>query len=180
MKNRIIANRYGEGFISYAKTNIGIEKAVDEFKNLQFIISQNPEFQDFLENLEITYHEKCEVVDNVLKDFSEEIRQFLKLLLDNRRINCLTDIADYIRMAYAYGEAVEAVLKSTYPLDLVVIQKIKSRLENILKKKLNLYLELDPEILGGVQVIIGNTVIDGSLRRRLDELSEKLMAVKVN
>ena len=48
-----------------------------------------------------------------------------------------------------------------------------------LGKKLALDPELDPELLGGARVVIGNTVIDGSVRRYLDDLGEKLRALKV-
>jgi len=57
--------------------------------------------------------------------------------------------------------------------------KIKKGLESKLNKKLKLVVGLDPGLLGGVQVTIGNTVIDGSVRRRLDDLKEKLETVRV-
>jgi F-type H+-transporting ATPase subunit delta len=83
-------------------------------------------------------------------------------------------------VTYSHGEALEAVLKTSYPLDLGLIRKVKSKLENKMQKKINLYLELDPDLLGGIQIRIGNTIIDGSVRRRIDELKKKLMLAQVS
>ena len=107
-----------------------------------------------------------------------KFRNFLFLLLENRRVNLLVEIADYIRENYAHQEAQNALLKTTYPLELEVIQKLKTGLETALNKKLNLYLELDPTLLGGVQVVIGSMIIDGSVRKRIEEAREKLRELK--
>ena len=64
-------------------------------------------------------------------------------------------------------------------MDLELIREIKNNLEDKFKKKFKLYINLDGSLLGGIQVVIGNTVLDGSVRRRLDDLKEKLKALRV-
>lgn len=179
MKEKIIAKRYAEAFLSFAKNKIGQLKAVEELKDLKIIIFENPDLREFLESMEIIYKEKCEVIDRVFNVFSDETRQFVKLLLDHGRINNLIDICDYVRITYAHGEAMDALLKTSYPLDIELIQKIKNVLEHKLKRKLSFHIELDADLLGGIQVKVGNLLIDGSVKRRLEELKEKLMLVKV-
>jgi F-type H+-transporting ATPase subunit delta len=98
----------------------------------------------------------------------------VKLVVEKRRAALLTDILDYIRVNYSHDEAAAAVLKSAYPLDLEVVEEIKQKLEAKTGKRLYFYQHLDATILGGVQVTIGNTIIDGSLRKRLDDLKEKI------
>ncbi len=179
MKEKIIAKRYAEAFLRYAKASIGKERPVSDLKNLKIILRSNLDFEEFLYNPEITYSEKCEVIDKVLQGvIAEETRNFLKLLIEKERIEFIIEICDYVRINYSHGEAVDAVLKTSYPLDTEFIQAIKGMLEEKLQGKLNLFLDLDPSLLGGVQVRIGNYIIDGSVRRRLDELKEKLMAVQ--
>jgi F-type H+-transporting ATPase subunit delta len=180
MKRKILAKRYAEAFIGYSRVTIGMEQAVEELKSLKVILRFNPDLLEFFFNPEIALVEKEQSIDNVLKDyFSNETRQFLKFLLEKERIHELVDICDYVRETYANGKAVEALLKTSYPLDLEVIEKIKEKLEVKLGKKLRLYLDLDAELLGGVQIRVGNVMIDGSVRRRLEELREKLMTVQV-
>lgn len=178
MKEKILEKRYAEAFLSFAKNSIGIEKAVEELKDIKIIICGNPELEEFLYNAGIIYTEKCDFIDKVFNEiFSNETRHFLKFLLEKKRIGHLIGISDYVRIKYSHGEAIEVLLRTSYPLELELIQKIKIKLGEKFGKKINLFLELDPDLLGGVQVRIGNTIIDGSVRRRLEELKEKLMTL---
>lgn len=179
MKDKIVIKRYAEAFLSFAKKSMGLEKAISELKDLKLIMSSHPEFLEFLCYPEISLKEKSAVVDKVLAKLSREIREFLKLLIDKRRIEYLMEICDYVRIKYSKGEAIEAVLRSSYPLDLELLQELKIKLEKKVGRKINLFLDLDPDLLGGIQIRIGNVLIDGSVRRRLDELKEKLMTVQV-
>lgn len=180
MKEKIIVKRYAEAFVGFAKGTFGLAKAIEELRLLKRVVQDNPQFLGLLGSPQITYTEKCAFLDSTLKEnFSDELLHFLKFLLEKMRIGFIIDIADYIRVNYAHGEAVDAVLKASYPLDLDLIQMIKQKMESKLQKKLNFYLELDADLLGGVEVIVGNTVFDGSVRRRLDDLKEKLKTVRV-
>jgi len=181
IKDQIVVGRYAEAFLKFSKDSIGIEAALADLRELKHIIKDNPEFLNFLESKEITFNEKCEFINNVLKaGFSEQIKQFLKLLLEKERIDKILDIAEYARIKYSHGGEIEALLRTTFPLDLVLIKKIEQALEKKFNKKFKFYIDLDGSLLGGVQIVMGNTVIDGTVKRRLEELREKLQALKVN
>ncbi|MDP2921291.1 MAG: ATP synthase F1 subunit delta [Candidatus Omnitrophota bacterium] len=180
MKEKIIAKRYAEAFLDYARHTIGLKKATEELSDLRAVFSQNPDLLEFLDNLNILYKEKCDCLDAALKDFSDETRVFVKLILEFGRIKNIIAVTDYVRINYSRGEAIDALLKTSYPLDLELVQAVKEKMEHKFKRKLSLHIELDGNLLGGVQVTVGNTVVDGSVRRRLEELKEKLTASRVN
>jgi F-type H+-transporting ATPase subunit delta len=183
IRERIVATRYGDAFIKYAqdKDGIGIEKAVLDIKAVREIMRANNDFKESLDGPEIPFVEKCEIIDAVLTDgFSDEIKHFLKLLIRDKRITHFLDIAEYIRTKYTYQGEQEAVLKTTFPLDLEMIKEIQDKVEAKFQKKFKFFIELDSRLLGGIQLIIGNKVIDGSVRRQLQNLKENLMAVRVN
>lgn len=180
IKDKIIVRRYAEAFINTAKGYIGIERIVRELKDFKILLRENPQLETFLNTYEITKNEKSAVLEKVLpKEFSREFKDFLNLLIEKRRIDKIIDVADYVRSSYAHDKEVDALLRCTYPLDLTVIEKIKRSLENKLNKKFNLYLEIDPDLLGCVQVIIGNTIIDGSIKKRLLDLKQQLISARV-
>jgi F-type H+-transporting ATPase subunit delta len=181
MLERIAVKRYAEAFIDFAKDNIGIDKAAEDFKKLKgAILHDNPDFLKFLESPGIALSEKCAFIDKVLgEDFYEETRNFLKLLIEKERIGKLADIAEYIRLNYSHGRMTEALLRISSPFESGIIKGIEEKLEKKFGKKFKFRTELDASILGGIQVIIGNTIIDGSIRKRLDELRERLMSVRV-
>ena len=182
MKDEIIVKRYTEAFLGFAKETLRMENALEDLKNFKaMVLRENPSFLEFLESPEIPYTEKCEVIDLVLKEgFSVEFRIFLKLLLKKGRIDKIADIAEYARIWYSHGTKTEALLKTSFPLDLKLIEAIKEKLESKFRKKFKLYIDLDASLLGGLQITIGNKVIDGSVRRRLDELHDKLMSVRIS
>jgi F-type H+-transporting ATPase subunit delta len=179
-KDNILVKRYAEAFIGFAKDTIGKDFALEDLKNLRnTIIHENPGFLEILRSLEITYSEKCEFLDNVLKEgFAEETKHFLKFLLQKGHIDKIVDIVEYLRITYVYGEE-GALLKTSFPLDLDLIKEIEDKLESKFNKKFKFYIDLDATLLGGVQVIIGNKIIDGSIRGRLEEIKERLRAVRV-
>jgi F-type H+-transporting ATPase subunit delta len=180
IKEEIVAKRYANAFLAYAQETVGTAKGLDELQEAKRIVRDNTDLRDFLKSLEFANTEKEEVIDAVFKDeFSDVTRNFLKLLIEKRRVGLFVDIAEYARITYAHGIEMDAVLKTSYPLDTEVIERLKSALEKKVNKKLHLYVELDPDLGGGVYAKIGNIIIDGSVKKRLEDLKEKLTALRV-
>ncbi|MBI4981816.1 MAG: ATP synthase F1 subunit delta [Candidatus Omnitrophica bacterium] len=180
VKDEIVVKRYADAFIGYAKENIGLERAVEDFKNLKTVIRDNPEFFSLLCGMALGLGEKFNLLEKVLgADFSQETKNFLKLLLDKERIDKLLDIAEYIRVTFSHAGEEDVLLRISFPLDLETIKKIEDTLEKHFNKKFKFYIDLDGSLLGGIQVVIGNTIIDGSVKRRLVDLKEKLMTARV-
>lgn len=177
----IIQRMYAEGFLEYAGQTIGFAKGLDEILAVKAVFRDNPELKSFLENPAMMNREKSEMVDKVFEEgFSRETRDFLKLLLKKDRIDIFSDIAEYARVKYLHGKEVDAVISASYPLDLDILESLKAVLESKLKKKLHLYSDLDTDLLGGVRVTVDNFVLDGSVKKRLEDMREKLMTVRVD
>jgi len=181
IKNRVLVSRYAEAFMNYAKEGVGIDKAASDIKGVRDIMRENNDFKKCLENPEIPFIEQCHIIDQVLaEDFSPEVKHFLKLLIQRRRIDLFWDISEYIRLNYCHEGAEEALLKTTLPLDLELIQKIKDIFEKKFNKKLKFFIELDSRLLGGIQVVVGNKIFDGSVKWQLANLKERLIAARMN
>jgi F-type H+-transporting ATPase subunit delta len=181
IKDKAVVSRYAEAFLSFTRANCGIDKALKDLIIVKNVIRDNPGFGDLMNNPEISYVEKCTIIDEVMKDnLSDEIRSFLKLLLEKKRFGIFLDVAEYLRAKYSHHGQVDVLLKTAFPLELDLIKKIEEALKNKLKKDLRFYIDLDGSLLGGVQVVIGNTIIDGSVKKRLDELREKLITVRMD
>jgi len=178
----MIAERmYAEGFLEYAGQIIGFDKALGEILAVKDVFRENPDLKSFLENPAILSREKSEMIERIFTDgFSQETRDFLKLLLKNGRIEKFHDIAEYARVKYSHGKEVDAVISASYPLDLDILESLKAVLEKKLHKKLHLYSDLDTDLLGGVKVTMDNIVLDGSVKKRLEDMREKLMAARVD
>lgn len=180
ISNKALVERYAEAFFKFSSESIGAEKTIADLAGVRGIMRDNPELTEFLEAPGVGLSEKERVIGAALADgFSDEIKHFLIMLADRKRVNCFHDIAEFIRLKYSYDGEEEVLLKTSGILDPELIAKIEKKLQERFKKKFKFYIEPDASLLGGVQITIGNTVIDGSVRRRLDELKEKLMSVRV-
>jgi len=181
MIDEAVAKRYADAYLASARETIGFDRILAELQEVKRIIRDNPDFQGFLEAPDFIPLEKAEVIDSVLgaAGYSADVRNFLKLLIRNRRISRFIDIAEYARLNYTHGIEHDAVLKTSYTVDTSDLEILKKALEERSGKKLHLYVQMDPDLLGGVTATIGNIVIDGSVKRRLADLREKLRILKV-
>ncbi|MDD5136831.1 MAG: ATP synthase F1 subunit delta [Candidatus Omnitrophica bacterium] len=180
MDRDILAKRYGDAFLAFTKEGCGIEKGVQDLHDVNRIFRDNPDFENFLVTPGINDLEKIEILDRVIRNgFSDEVHFFLKLLLAKGRLDKFSDIAEYVRIVYSHGKEIDALLKVSYPLDTETIRRIKELIEKKLNKKIHLYIELDSELLGGIYAKVENILIDGSVRRRLEDMKAKLLAAKV-
>lgn len=175
-----LITRYAEAFLEYAKETIGFKKALEELARVKDVFRDNSDLKDFLKNPAINYIEKCAVLDRIFaRGFSQEIRNFLKLLLKKARIDKFTEIAEYARIKYSHGKKQKALLYTSYLMDTKLMKAFKDKLEKKLGAQLQLYVNLDPEMLGGARVILGNKILDGSVRRRFEDLRRELLMAKV-
>ncbi len=180
IKNEVVVSRYAEAFLSFARQNCGLDKALEDVVIVKNIIRDNPGFGELLDNPEIAYTEKCAIIDRVIRDgISDEIRDFLKLLLEKKRFEIFLDVAEYLRGKYSHHGQVDVLLKTAFPLELELIKRIEAVLKKRFKRDLRFYIDLDGSLLGGVQVTIGNTIIDGSVKKRLVELKDKLITLRM-
>lgn len=176
-----LIKRYAEGFLEYAKETIGLNEALEELRKARDVFRENTDFQAFLKNPAVNYLEKCGVIDDIFKgSFSEEMRNFLKLLLKKGRIDKFSDIAAYARIKYAHGEKVNASLYTSYLMSTEFLERFRNIFEKKFNIKLQLYVNLAPDMLGGVRVNFNNKILDGSVKKRLEDMKRKLMAAKVS
>jgi F-type H+-transporting ATPase subunit delta len=175
-----LITRYAEAFLEYARDSIGIDRALDELKAVKEALRDNDDFKGFLENPAINYAEKCTVLDSVFASgFSDQIKDFLKLLLKKGRIEEFDKIAEYARIRYAHGDRISALLYTSYLMETSTMESFREIAEKKLNAKLQLYVDLEPEMLGGARLVVGNKVWDGSVKKRLEDMKRKLLAARV-
>jgi F-type H+-transporting ATPase subunit delta len=102
---------------------------------------------------------------------------FLKLLIENDRIDVLPEIAAHFETLKAETEnVVDVTVTSAAPLDDAQKQAIANALRDRLGREIRLETELDEDLIGGAVIRAGDVVIDGSLRARLEGLASALTA----
>ena len=109
------------------------------------------------------------------KNMSDEGANFIRLLLENRRLSLMPEIVAQYEALRAEAEArVEATVVSAFPLEPAQIQNLGDALKRKFGREVNLTAQVDKTLLGGVVIRAGDLVIDGSVRGRLSELATYL------
>jgi len=106
---------------------------------------------------------------------NEKGSNFLKLLLENRRIAVLPEISEHFEALKAKVEnSVDAVVTSAAPLNADQEKEIAKSLKERLGREVRITTEIDETLIGGAVIRAGDVVIDGSLRARLEGLANAL------
>ena len=102
-------------------------------------------------------------------------RNLLQVLIDNDRLTLLAEIrALYDELRREHEGILEAKIVSALPLDEQQRAQLVSRLEAKHKRKVSAAVEIDPRLIGGVRIVIGDKVIDATVRGRLDAMAAAL------
>ena len=98
-------------------------------------------------------------------------------MIDNGRLNVLPEICEQFRaLKNARSGSSDAVVYSAFPVEGAALADVASTLEKRFGRKLNLTVELQPALIGGIRVVVGDEVLDTSVRARLDQMKVALAA----
>jgi len=100
---------------------------------------------------------------------------FVRTLAENRRLALLPEISRLFDLAKSQEEGVkEAVVHSAFPIDDTQVAALLKELEARFGTRLNARVEVDPSLIGGVRVAVGDQVLDASVRGKLDAMAVAL------
>ena len=106
---------------------------------------------------------------------TEEVRNFIRLLVRNGRLSVLDDVAKQYESLKADDEGVvSAVIQSAFDLDETQVRAITEILSKKLEKKISPSVTTDPNLIGGIKVYVGDKVWDASVRGRLQHMAVTL------
>lgn len=104
-----------------------------------------------------------------------EAENFVRLLIQNRRLSLIKYIAEFFEHYKAEDEGyVEVEVRTAFPLDEEEETQLAAVLEGILEKKAHLQVSVDQSLIGGVYVRAGDRVVDASIRGQIERLAKSL------
>jgi F-type H+-transporting ATPase subunit delta len=128
-----------------------------------------------LANPGLTAAKKAELVKSLLGGAEGDVASFIDVLATNGRLAALPEIAAFFETLKAAEEGVkDAVIQSAYPIDDAERARLMPMLEAHFKSKLRPSVEVEPELIGGIKVVVGDRVLDRSVRASLDAMAVAL------
>ena len=181
MRDQTVARSYAQTLFALAARHEGPERYQRDIEAVARLLDESADFRAFLETPRIALDEKKNVIRQVLGGvLPKPLLSFLLVVLDKRRQRLLRAVArEYHALVDEHLNRVHAEVTVARPLDERALGSVTDRLTRLLGRTAIPHVRVKPDILGGVVVRAGDTIYDGSLRRRLDGMRRQLLSTRL-
>jgi F-type H+-transporting ATPase subunit delta len=141
-------------------------------------VAEDPQLLQFSDNPNVTATQVFDVIAGVAQvALPEMAKNFLRTVIENGRLNALPEIASQFRtLKNAQSGSSDAVVYSAFAIDSAALAEVAVTLERRFARKLNVTVQLQPELIGGIRVVVGDEVLDSSVKARLEQMKVALTA----
>lgn len=141
-------------------------------------VAADPQVRGFADNPKVTREQVFDLINFLFKSgLSDSSKNFLRAVIDNKRLSALTEIAaQFHALVNARSGVSDATVYSAFPIDASQLNELVEALEKRFARKLNATVLIEPELIGGVRVVVGDEVLDTSVRARLAQMKLALTA----
>ncbi len=174
-----VARRYAKALLEIGIETSTLDAMVEELAGVAEAWSSSAELRNALQNPLVALEAKKQILTELAARLGLGLtsKNALLLLGDRRRLPALPGIAQLLKeMTDAKKGLLRAEVITAVPLSDAYYARLQGELEKMTGKKVALDKRQDPTILGGVIARIGDTVIDGSIKTRLSEMKNNLLA----
>jgi F-type H+-transporting ATPase subunit delta len=172
---KTLAKRYAAALLKVTDAEGTTEETESFLLALKDAYNSQKEFRALLAQPRVPRAVKKRLLVKIFEGKSRKsFTDFLQFLVDKNRQDILPDIADmFDRLADASKGVVKILVKSWRPLTESQRSSLQSKLEKLSGKKIAIDARVDPSVKGGMLVMFGDNVIDGTVDHRLKEIGEK-------
>lgn len=177
MMDRRIVSRYAAALFRSAQSADVVDLVESDLGLIAYSFETVPSLEQAIVSPLIPAEKKREIVTGIFQDKIQEVTLFyLYLLIDKRREEIITQTEEeYIRLANEARGIVCARVTAAVELTDNEITRLRAKLSEITSCRVDLSIEIDPSIIGGLVVRIGDTVMDGSIAGHLEKIREEFL-----
>ena len=170
-----LAKVYARSLFEVAKEHGILAEIREQLHAFVEAVEENRDLRIFFFSPYFASHEKKDGIRRVLVDADERFVRFLELLAERHRLPVIFRIRRvYDELWAEENRVLEASITSAVELDEKVVKQIGKRIEEETGRNVELTSHVDPDVLGGLVIRVGNTVMDASVRRRLERLRRQV------
>lgn len=176
MINKTIARRYARAIFDIAREKNAVEKISENLKSVVRLIEENADIKKIIYGRLVPAEAKKEIVGKMIpEEVDQMVVNFLYLVLDKNREQYLTGILEaYDQLSAEEKRVLPAQVKSAIPLTGEQVTNLEKKLSQIAGQSVKAQVTLEPNLLGGITVRMGDIVYDGSIVKKLSLLKEHL------
>ena len=166
-----IAKRYAEAVYGVAKEKDKVKEIYDMLNSLMELYINDSEFRNFMLHPLIENSEKKDFLGKIFTDADDITMNIIDYLVDKDRIEIIRYIvSEYLKLYYLENNEVEVTGIFSKELSQEQFDLLKSKLEKKVGKKIILKIEVNKDIIGGGIVKMGDQIIDGSIKRQIENI----------
>ena len=175
-----IARPYAEALMK-ASANGSAQTLAGEIRSLADVAA-NAQMRRFADSPKIVPQQVFDLITGVARTptgapFSDAAKNLLRAVIDNGRLAALPEIArQFQALIDAQSGTSQATVESAFPMDAAQLAEVKAAMERRFLRNLEVSVVVKPELIGGVRVIVGDEVLDTSIRARLEQMKAALVA----
>jgi F-type H+-transporting ATPase subunit delta len=171
-----IARPYAEALFQVAGK--GDLKQASEQLDAIAAVAANAQMRQYADNPKATVDQVFDVITSVVKSpLSDATRNLLRAVIDNGRLAALPEVAVQFHALVSERSGVsEATVYSAFPIDAAQLSAVVTSLEKRFGRKLTASVQIEPELIGGIRVVVGDEVLDTSVKARLEQMKVALTA----
>jgi F-type H+-transporting ATPase subunit delta len=177
LRDETIARNYAEALFELGERSGQTQRYADLIDAVAAAVETTPQVQAVLMSPRVPKSEKSRLLGAALKDVPREFVLYLQALIKRGRQKLLGEIAaEYHILLDIKLNRVRAGVTLARPADESLKKTLQDRLSQQLGKEVLASFSVDPEILGGTVVRVGERIHDGSIRRRMTRLRRQLLS----
>jgi F-type H+-transporting ATPase subunit delta len=175
--NETIARNYAAALFDLAQKHEGLEVFAEGVDIVVGLVDKNPSFRMFLETPRIADQDKKDLLKKVFSEaLPKSLLNFLQVMVDKRRQRLLGLVGEeFHALLDEHMGRTHVTVTVARALDAGAMSELSKKLSVLLGKEAIPHVRIKPEILGGVHLKTGDTVYDGTLRRRIKQLRRQLV-----
>jgi F-type H+-transporting ATPase subunit delta len=171
-----IAEVYSRALFEVTKEHDVLDRVHEELRQFAEALSEDRQLQFFFFSPYFSSEEKKEGIAKIIEGADERLVRFLELLAERHRMPVVFRIRRAFDALWAEEHKLLPVsVTSAVDLDESLVEEIGKRIEEQTGREVELSSSVDPEVLGGLVVRVGNMVLDASVRNRLERLRKQVV-----
>jgi F-type H+-transporting ATPase subunit delta len=144
-------------------------------------LAASPELRQFADSPKVEAAQVYDLMAGAAQSqqlgFDPRIANLLRAVIDNGRLAALPEIAtQYQALLNEHSGVADATVYSAFPIEGGQLAEVVAALEKRFARKLNAAVEIDPELIGGIRAVVGDEVLDASVKARLAQMKAALIA----